>query len=321
MDKRNVLGYTQTERGNIMRNILKYIKTLALRSIAVLTVALIIVIIVMIIIPFKAVISPKSAASAEEVAELYTSGKKYVNAQELELTYAGYDQMNGEEAVASYYYIVAEDFTYKETETDVYIFFLIPVDETEEHASTIVWSGKTKILKNSTTAADFITAFAEDEGLSEEDITAEPGGFVASGYDYSAAAIIIWLVIFILLLIAIIIALVMSLVTYFKPLYGRTFRRLKKFSDGRESAGVIRKQLRSSETKKYGNIFITQDYFVGYTNTNVYVVPLENIMRAVRPAGKKAQVIIDTEPRAKYKIRCKSKKQADAVVEAIRSIF
>lgn len=326
-----------------MRNILRYIKKLELRKIAITVILLIIVIIVMIIIPFKKTISPQTASTAEDVINIYLDGKKNIQISSLEITYTGYNLTDTAEAdtegeteettggtdgseeetevLAAYYYVKAEDITYNDTETDAYIFFLIPTSETEELSDVITWSGKAKIITGLTEEDELITACLENSTASAEDLLAAPGGFVVSGYDYSAAAMIITLLIFAVIVVLLIIALINSLITYFKPLRSKTFKRLEKFGEGPESIGSIKTQLRDEKTKKYGNIFITKEYFIGYTNRDVIVVPLDNIMRAVRPAGRKICVIIDTEPKAKYKIACGSRKHADNVVEAIRSIF
>ena len=325
-----------------MRNILRYIKKLALRKIAFFAILLIIVIIVMIIIPFKKVISPQTVSNYESLITAYLDGKNNIRIENLEINYTGIDITDAEEGseeetgeaeeaeteeaeetevLAAYYYVKVEDVEYEDSETDAYIFFLIPYDETEELSDTIKWSGKAKMISGLTEEDELITAYLENSRASAEDLLAEPGGFLVSGYDYSARAMIITLLIFIIVLILLIIALVKTLIVYFKPLRSKTFKRLEKFGEGPESAGAIKTQLRDENTRKFGNIFITKEYFIGYTNFDVIVVPLDNIMRAVRPAGKKICVIIDTEPKAKYKVKCAGRKQADGVVEAIRSIF
>lgn len=314
MDKSCDLVYTRMQfyrSGDIMRDIYGYIRKLALRKLIILTAVFIVLIIVILAAPFRAAVSPVSVSSAEEITEAYQNGNKYIQLENVDIFYAGYDHVSDDEAVASYYYVIVDD---------EYIFILIPLDETGEHASALTWSGRAKI-STPTTYSDFIIAFAQAEEITDDEASAGLGGCVIDAYGFTVLPYLTALVVFTLAVIVLLIFIIMNAVVYINPRRSGTFSRLGKFESNPDGAKRAAKQLKSRSTKRFGNIFLTDDFFIGFTNRNVYVVPLDNIMRAVRPAGNKVYVIIDTEPKARYKIPLKSRKNADDVVEAIRSIF
>ncbi len=308
------------------KTILEYIKFISRRNLIFPVVVIAVMAVLLAVIPFGRVLNPPVASSVDEILEYADSGYTYLSIEISGYSYSGYDYYSESgEVKAGYYYILDE-----ENAENLCMFLLIPWDEGEISDEQTVYKAKVKLLRNDKYFESFLTGFSTDIGWSSSALRAAGGDVLISSYDYNPALYIILLILIIAVMAICLVYGVINLLTYLFPTLHEAARRLKKFGLDEDDFREIDDEMAHNRILSAGNLYITDHYFVAYSNSGIAIVPLYNIVwaykysswnRLRRFSKLNYSLVIVTSPRDRITIKGNKKRDADAILRFFRRDF
>ncbi len=301
------------------KTILEYIKSISKRNLILPVIVIAVMAVLLAVLPFGKVLNPPAASSADEILEYADNGYTYLSIEISGYNYSGYDYYSESgEAKAGYYYILDE-----ENSENLCMFFLIPSDEDELSDDQSVYKAKVRILRNDKYFDAFLSDFASDIGWSSSALRAAGGNILVSSYDYNPALYIILLILIIAVIVICFVYAIINLLTYLFPTLHKAARRLKKFGLDKDDFREIDDEMAHNRILSAGNLYITDHYFVAYSNSGIDIVPLYNIVwaykysswnRLRRFSRLNYSLVIVTSPRDRITIKGNKKRDADAIL-------